>query len=415
MFLFRFSFCLVVALVLNTTRVCAVTFHVGANKPLHTIKQALQKASNNDTIMVHAGTYAEGNITIDKPITLLGVDRPVLNGTFKYEILSVKSSHVTIAGFRLINTGYSSMEDIAAIRMYGVHHIVVRDNIIDGAFFGIYFTNARYCLVQGNTLTGPAREQYNVGNGIHLWKSSHVRILNNNISAHRDGIYFEFVKHTVIAFNHSEKNHRYGLHFMFSDSDYYYNNTFVNNGAGVAVMYSKCVNMLKNRFIHNWGGSAYGLLLKDIRDSHIMGNSFDKNTVGIHAEGCSRSLFFANSFRDNGYAIRLQANCDDNRFSFNNFVLNTFDLVTNGYTILNELSYNYWDRYTGFDLTHDGVGDQPYHPMSMFSAIVENSPVTVIFLKSFLANTLDMLEKLIPSLTPEQLLDPHPLIKKHHT
>jgi nitrous oxidase accessory protein len=106
----------------------------------------------------------------------------------------------------------------------------------------------------------------------------------------------------------------------------------------------------------------------------------------------------------------LQANCDDNRISFNNFFINTFDIVTNGFTVLNEIKYNYWDKYNGYDLQRDGIGDQFYRPMSLFSAVTETSPVTIIFIKSFLADLLDTLEKLIPGLTPENLKDDKPLI-----
>lgn len=67
----------------------------------------------------------------------------------------------------------------------------------------------------------------------------------------------------------SEHNLRYGLHFMFSHNDQYHHNWFHHNGAGVAVMYFRQVQMTENEFGYNWGGSAYGLLLKDISDSHI--------------------------------------------------------------------------------------------------------------------------------------------------
>jgi len=56
---------------------------------------------------------------------------------------------------------------------------------------------------------------------------------------------------------------------MFSDSCEYTNNTFKNNGAGVAVMYTKNVMMYENHFSKNWGAASYGILLKDISDSKI--------------------------------------------------------------------------------------------------------------------------------------------------
>ncbi|NJO25790.1 MAG: hypothetical protein HC867_08575 [Bacteroidia bacterium] len=46
----------------------------------------------------------------------------------------------------------------------------------------------------------------------------------NHIQGHRDGIYFEFVTDSDIKQNISEKNIRYGLHFMFSHNDNYIHN-----------------------------------------------------------------------------------------------------------------------------------------------------------------------------------------------
>ena len=60
--------------------------------------------------------------------------------------------------------------------------------------------------------------------------------------------------------------------------------------AGVAVMYTKRVKMTGNRFEDNWGSASYGLLLKEIYDSEILGNHFDRNTVGLLADGAVRAV-----------------------------------------------------------------------------------------------------------------------------
>ena len=90
---------------------------------------------------------------------------------------------------------------------------------------------------------------------------------------------------TIIKNNLSEKNIRYGLHFMFSHSDTYTSNTFKNNGAGVAVMYSKHVKMENNRFEENWGPSAYGILLKDIT-TFILNPTLKELMVGKRQSEC---------------------------------------------------------------------------------------------------------------------------------
>jgi nitrous oxidase accessory protein len=236
-------------------------------------------------------------------------------------------------------------------------------------------------------------------------------IVNNTIQGHRDGIYLEFVTESTIQKNLSQKNIRYGLHFMFSHNDSYLDNTFKNNGAGVAVMYSKNVLMDNNVFEKNWGASSYGILLKDISNSHIKNNRFIQNTIGIHMEGSSRIEIDRNVFQGNGWAIKVQASCDDNTFHHNNFHGNSFDIATNGTMMLNKFYNNFWDKYDGYDMNKNGIGDIPYHPVSMYSMIVEQNPNSLMLLRSFMVSLLDRAEKAIPSLTPEKLMDDKPKIK----
>ena len=94
------------------------------------------------------------------------------------------------------------------------------------------------------------------------------------------------IMHSTIKGNYSEHNIRYGLHFMYSNDDTYLSNTFFSNGAGVAVMYSHGVHMLRNNFRENWGDAAYGLLLKEISDSYIKGNQFNKFTRKVFKLYC---------------------------------------------------------------------------------------------------------------------------------
>jgi nitrous oxidase accessory protein len=57
------------------------------------------------------------------------------------------------------------------------------------------------------------------------------------------------------------------------------------------------------------------------------------------------------------------------------------------------------------------MGDVPYHPVSMYSMIVEENPNTIILFRSFIVSLLDKAEKAIPSLTPEYLTDEKPMTK----
>lgn len=304
-----------ICLIALPTLLSAKTIVVDQKGPLRSLKTAVADAQPGDTIVVKAGVYREGNISINKSLVLLGEGFPVLDGEKKFEILTIRANGVTVRGFRFIDTGTASMEDVAAVKVYDSKHIIIAGNRFSDAFFGIHFSNSSLSTVEDNQLRATAVAEYEIGNGIHMWKCHDVTIRNNQIRGHRDGIYFEFVTNSFITSNISEENLRYGLHFMFSHNDEYRNNSFINNGAGVAVMYTKQVRMYGNTFSMNWGAASYGLLLKDIRDSEVIGNRFIRNTIAIHLEGVSRTQFQNNDFSENGYAVRLQASCDGNTFS----------------------------------------------------------------------------------------------------
>src|SRR5690606_31419546 len=221
----------------------------------------------------------------------------------------------------------------------------------------------------------------------------------------------EFVYHSTITNNKAKKNLRYGLHFMFSHNDVYESNTFTDNGAGVAVMYSRNVTMLKNTFDENWGEASYGLLLKELSDSQIEHNRFVRNTTGIYLEGTTRVKIQKNHFQGNGWAMKMQASCMDNQINRNNFYGNTFDVATNGRLTLNKFESNYWDKYEGYDLNKDGFGDVPYHPLSLFTVLVEKNPSAMLLFRSFMITLLDKSEKVLPSITPDNFKDEKPLMR----
>jgi len=400
-------------LLLLSLSVTGKTWIVDQKSKLPSIKHAIELSLDGDTIRVMKGIYKEGNLVIQKSIVVIGIDYPVLDGENKYEIFTIAAHDVSIIGLRMINTGVGSINDISAINAIEAKRLKVINNQFENTFFGIHLSNCLGSVVEGNVLHSDAEAEHQIGNGIHAWKCDSITIRNNKVSGHRDGIYFEFVTNSLVEGNFSHHNMRYGLHFMFSHNDEYRSNIFQNNGAGVAVMYTKKVKMISNRFEDNWGASSYGLLLKDIGDADIQLNHFAKNTVAVYMEGSSRCHFTQNVFSGNGWAIKMQANCDENVYSKNSFLSNTFDMATNGSLVLNTVDANYWDKYEGYDLDKDRVGDVPYHPVSLYSMVVEKMPSAVMLWRSFLVYMLDRTEKVVPSVTPENLKDIHPAMRNY--
>lgn len=398
-------------ILLATFNLQGMVIKCGAKTKHPSIQIAIRAALPYDTIEVQPGIYKQGNILIEKPLHFIANGKVIIDGDYKCEVITVKSSHVQIKGFHIKNSSNLSSIDIAGIKVLASNYVTIENNQVERCSFGIYLSNTRHCIVKHNIVSGNVLAETNIGNGIHCWKADSNQILNNEITNQRDGIYFEFVTNTTIDKNFSHHNLRYGLHFMFSHTNTYTQNKFSNNGAGVAVMYSHHVTMKNNLFDYNWGASSYGLLLKDINDSDISGNTFSYNSAAIYMEGSNRVNMRNNTFSNNGWALRMQSSCVDNNIEHNNFVGNTFDVSTNGETQLSNFNSNYWDKYEGYDLNRDGEGDIPYRPVSLFSVIVEHLPPSLLLIRSFMVYLLDKAEKIIPSLTPEYLIDHKPVIK----
>lgn len=380
--------------------------------PNQNLGSVVENLSEGTTLIIKPGIYKVDNLRITKSISIIGEGYPVIEGNNKDEVFTISANNVKIKGLVIKNAGVSFLHENAGIKLNEVSGCTIENNILKNNFFGIYLSKSFNCVIRNNKIEAFNQSEASSGNGIHLWYSKEITIEGNEIIGHRDGIYFEFVRHSLIINNISRKNLRYGLHFMFSDSCTYVKNIFENNGAGVAVMYTRYVTMNENKFIHNWGAASFGVLLKDLNDCLIEKNLFNKNTNGLYLEGCNRITVKENDFIENGWAIKLMANSMNNFFFDNNFIANSFDVMTNSRNSFNQFSRNYWNRYSGYDLDKDGFGDVPYRPVNMFSVLVEKQIASMILIHSLFIELLNIAENIVPSLTPINLIDNKPRIKK---
>ena len=406
LYIFSYLTCFLstIALKANIIEVCSTC-------SINKIQSAIQKSVNGDTILIQSGTYKEHALIVNKSIHIIGNGEVIVDGENKETIFNITVDSFSIQGLTIKNVGHSYTKDFAAILVHNSRHFLIKDNTLIDVFFGILVEKCKHGKIINNNVSGNGTLEANSGNGIHAWHSSHLTITGNSLQKLRDGIYFEFVTKSKISSNLSHDNLRYGLHFMFSNHDDYFNNTFVANGAGVAVMFSKFINMKHNTFQDNWGPSSYGLLLKEIYDAEILDNQFIRNTTGITAEGSTRINYRNNNFKNNGWAIKISGACYQNIFRRNNFLNNSFDLSYNGQLNNNLFEGNYWSEYNGYDLDKDGTGDVAYRPVKLFSYVVNKTPETIVLLRSLFVDIINFSEKVSPVFTPDKLLDKQPLMR----
>ncbi|MFK5981912.1 MAG: nitrous oxide reductase family maturation protein NosD [Flavobacteriaceae bacterium] len=388
------------------------TITVCSTCTIKTIKEGIALAQDSDTIIVKKGIYKEHAIDLNRAIHIIGEGNPTIDGeNITESIFAVQADNFSISGFHFINVGMSYTKEIAGVFISKSQNFTVENNTFNDVFYAFIIQSSKYGLINNNKILGDAVNETSAGNGIHIWKCNHMRVEKNYISGMRDGIYLEFLNNSFVSNNKSYNNVRYGLHFMFSNHNEYHHNEFKSNGAGVAVMFSKFIKMHHNTFHYNWGTASYGLLLKEINDAEIFDNVFEQNTIGINIDGCNRIHYKSNHFIRNGWALKFIGGCYTNIFEFNNFMNNAFDLSYNSKLNDNKFEANYWSEYTGYDLDKDGVGDVPFRPVKLFSYVVNNTPETLVLLRSLFVDMINFSEKVSPVFTPDNLKDNQPLMK----
>lgn len=394
-----------------TAQSTSAQVNVCTNCAFNTVQQGIDAAAPYDTVIVAQGVYFEHDIIIGKPLTLMGEAGAIIDGEKKGSILKVQTEDVHISNLTIKHVGISHTDEYAAVHISETKNFTLDNLTIEDAFFGILIEGSSIGVITNNELSGESELEFFSGNGIHAWKSKDITVTGNTIRNLRDGIYLEFVNNSIVTNNLSEQNIRYGLHFMFSNNNAYSNNVFRNNGAGVAVMFSKYIEMKENQFLNNWGTASFGLLLKEIYDAEIVDNVFDENTVAIKVEGSSRVNYLNNVFSKNGWGIKMTGGCYANKLKNNAFTNNSFDVSFNSQMNDNEFSGNYWSTYNGYDLDKEGIGDVPHRPVKLFSYVVDRTPESIVLLRSFFVDLINFTENVAPVFTPVDLIDNSPLMR----
>lgn len=179
--------------------------------------------------------------------------------------------------------------------------------------------------------------------GIHLFKSSNIKILNSNFKNLNYGIYLYYSNYNLIDGVNVE-NCSFGIRLYYSSSDEIKNSIFKNNQTGIRVFYNSLRNKIhKNTFIKNEDGiflrDSFGekndifenTFLENLNGIHlyygtaslIYKNEFNKNDVGLNVEFFSSdNSIFNNIFKENNTSVKFFNSCERNSIKENNFEKN---------------------------------------------------------------------------------------------
>ncbi|CRK82562.1 nitrous oxide reductase family maturation protein NosD [Neobacillus massiliamazoniensis] len=365
-------------------------------------------------------TY-EGNIIIDKSITIIGSNKTVIKGDGTGNVISIKAPNVHLSHLTVRHSSMSldTAEEYAAIKIYSnenvVDHVTVRDS-----FHGIYISQGQYNTIRDNDIRGLGKgEIASQGNGLHVYYANNNLLENNRIEGTRDGMFFDYANNNR-SFGNQISNTRYGLHYMYSDENTFENNTFTMNIGGAAIMNSNYLKLRNNQFIFNDGNQSFGLLLMQANDNYIEKNTFYMNQRGIYIDQSTRNLYLQNKIVQNQIGIELWGSSNKQTFSLNRITDNNLPAVTIGGKgegnawSKNNKGNDWGSAFPLTDLNQDGIGDFPVTYHSSLHQLLENQELTNLFLKS---PAIAIYEKMNALLEHDDVMfsDSYPLVTKHPT
>ena len=268
------------------------------------IQDAVDNASNGDTIFVYNGTYHE-NVLVSKSLTIIGENKvgTIIDGNGGENGMNITAVFVTIIGFTIENT------KMAGVRVNANNSMISGNIIKDFSTYGIWFDFCDAHTASNNILMS------GLAIGIDLLFSNHNVITNNTIllTIGGGGISLYTSSNNTVQSNHIDKGN---CPIAFSSN----NNSWLNNSMKQSLMYfygESNDNVLVGNFFNESGGL-------DIRDSY--GSSCGNKIYHNHFIDCGAQDACCNSW-DNGYPS----------------------------------GGNYWYDYTDNDYNQDGIGDSAYN------------------------------------------------------
>ena len=106
----------------------------GATSP---IQARLDAAVPGARVVVEAGTYP-GDLYLDKPVHLVGVGRPILQGSGSGSVVRIRAADVTVEGFDIDGLGGGDLgRDTSGIHV-SAPRATIKNCVITRSLFGIY-------------------------------------------------------------------------------------------------------------------------------------------------------------------------------------------------------------------------------------------------------------------------------------
>ena len=378
------------------------------------LQAILTAAQPGDTVQLTSGQY-EGQFVIEiANLTLIGPEdhSAILRGTRKGRTLWVKSEDVTVRYLTVTNSGLSlSRMDAGIFLEQTAHRALVEHNQLINNLVGVYVWGPHNALVQHNHIIGTNEVRMSErGNGVTIWNSPGSRILNNDISLGRDGIFSNTSKENVFSGN-TFRDLRYGVHYMYTNDSEVSDNVSIDNDIGYAIMFSDRIQVLRNIAINS---KNQGVMMNYANISTVADNAVHRAEKCVYFYNANINEITDNHFEQCDIGVHYTGAAQDNKIYNNAFMSNQTQVKYVGTRYedwTHEGKGNYWSDHSGFDLNGDGISDTAYRPNDIIDQVVWRAPSSRILLNSPAVAVVRWAQSQFPALLPGGLMDSLPIMR----
>ncbi len=385
----------------------------------HALQDAIDHAPAGATIKLSKGIY-RGNLTINKPLTLLGITLGVvIEGEKRGSVITITASHVRLENLTITNSGDQIITLDAAIAMKQVSHCTITRCTIRDSLYGIDMDRVNDSNITHNSITSNGKKKSMRGDALKIWYSHRNHISHNTITASRD-ITLSFSTHTYISDNNVTHG-RHGLAIERSAHTHITRNHFAYNSTGIMLEASSDTNITHNQILSCQPPAGIGIVIQGGKKLHFAYNRLSYNTQAFYIDtklrekGMQRS-FVHNLISYNKEAFHFHAAIKNNIITDNQIIGNLDDVVKDiihAKTAHNHIRENYWDSYQGFDRDGDNIGDTPHRIYQYADQLWHYNHKIKFFYASPLMGLLNFLARLAPFSEPNLLLeDTRPIVQK---
>jgi nitrous oxidase accessory protein len=376
------------------------------------LQAAIAGARPGDTLRLGAGVH-RGGIVVAKTLTIEGPDdrSAVIDGGGQGRTVMVTAADVAIRHLTVRESGLGLFEMDAGIFLdKTADRAMVEDNTLENNLIGVFIWGPSDAMVRGNRIVGRQDlRRSERGNGVQLWNTPGSKVIGNDISAGRDGIFTVSSRKNVFSGNRF-RDTRFAIHYMYTNDSEISDNLSVDSDVGYTIMYSDRL-VIRNNVSD--GARDNGLLFNSANASEIDGNVVRNSEKCVFIFSANKNRFRGNWFEGCKIGIHFTAGSERNEISDNAFVGNQTQVMYVGTRFLDwsvNGRGNYWSDNSAFDLNGDGIADTAYRPNDVIDQVLWRAPAAKLLMNSPATQIVRWAQAQFPAIHPGGVVDSAPLM-----